>query len=131
MSEKDDLITMHAVGYVKNDITDPSTAREMRGSESRIVLNEEYIEGLSRIEDFEKLEILFLFHLSRDFAMIQKRCYDGELAGVFASRSPRRPNGIGVTVVELLKVNGNVLHVKGLDAVNGTPVLDIKPYIGL
>ena len=51
------------------------------------------------------------------------------MAGLFASRTPRRPNGIGLTIVELLKVEGNVLHVKGLDAINGTPVLDIKPYI--
>jgi tRNA-Thr(GGU) m(6)t(6)A37 methyltransferase TsaA len=51
------------------------------------------------------------------------------MSGIFASRSPYRPNKIGLTVVELLKVDGNVLHVKGLDAINGTPVLDIKPYI--
>jgi tRNA-Thr(GGU) m(6)t(6)A37 methyltransferase TsaA len=61
--------------------------------------------------------------------MMQKRRYDGKVAGVFASRSPKRPNGIGVTVVDLLKVDDNILHVKGLDAINGTPVLDIKPYI--
>jgi tRNA-Thr(GGU) m(6)t(6)A37 methyltransferase TsaA len=51
------------------------------------------------------------------------------MSGVFASRSPYRPNGIGLTLVELLKVEGNVLYVKGLDAINGTPVLDIKPYM--
>nr|WP_321497459.1 tRNA (N6-threonylcarbamoyladenosine(37)-N6)-methyltransferase TrmO [uncultured Methanolobus sp.] len=122
-------IVMHPIGFVNNSISDPASAREKKETESLIVLNDEYAEGLDSITDFEKIQVFFYFHLSEGFSLIQKRRYDGKVAGVFASRSPRRPNGIGVTVVELLKVENNVLHVKGLDAINGTPILDIKPSI--
>ncbi len=129
MSENIESIEMKPVGYVRNNIKDPSSAREMKDNESLIVMNEEYTEALEGIEEFEKLQILFFFNLSKGFNMVQKRHYDGKYAGVFATRSPRRPNGIGVTVVKSVKVEGNKLHVKGLDAVDGTPVLDIKPHI--
>ena len=131
MSENnnDTSILMHPIGFVDNSIFEPASAREKKNTESLIVLKSEYAEGLDSITDFDKIQVFFYFHLSEGFPMIQKRRYDGKMAGVFASRSPRRPNGIGVTVVELLKVDNNILHVKGLDAINGTPILDIKPYI--
>jgi tRNA-Thr(GGU) m(6)t(6)A37 methyltransferase TsaA len=131
MSENnnDISIVMHPIGFVNNNISDPASAREKKDTESLIVLKSEYAEGLDSITDFEKIQVFFYFHLSEGFSMMQKRRYDGKVAGVFASRSPKRPNGIGVTVVDLLKVDDNILHVKGLDAINGTPVLDIKPYI--
>ncbi|WP_407281648.1 tRNA (N6-threonylcarbamoyladenosine(37)-N6)-methyltransferase TrmO [Methanolobus sp. WCC1] len=131
MSENnnDTSILMHPIGFVDNSIFEPASAREKKDTESLIVLKSEYAEGLDSITDFDKIQVFFYFHLSEGFSMIQKRRYDGKMAGVFASRSPKRPNGIGVTVVELLKVDNNILHVKGLDAINGTPILDIKPYI--
>ncbi|MDI3485679.1 MAG: tRNA (adenine37-N6)-methyltransferase [Methanolobus sp.] len=131
MSENnnDTSILMHPIGFVDNSIFEPASAREKKDTESLIVLKSEYAEGLDSITDFDKIQVFFYFHLSEGFSMIQKRRYDGKMAGVFASRSPKRPNGIGVTVVELLKVDTNILHVKGLDAINGTPILDIKPYI--
>lgn len=129
MPENDDIIRLQAIGYVHNSIFEPAAAREMKDQESRIILKKEFEEGLFRIEDFEKLQILFYFNLSKGFSLVQKRRYDDKQAGVFASRSPNRPNGIGVTVVDLLKVEGNVLHVKGLDALNNTPVIDIKPMV--
>jgi tRNA-Thr(GGU) m(6)t(6)A37 methyltransferase TsaA len=131
MSENnnDTSILMHPIGFVDNSIFEPASAREKKNTESLIVLKSEYAEGLDSITDFDKIQVFFYFHLSEGFSMIQKRRYDGKMAGVFASRSPKRPNGIGVTVVELLKVDNNILHVKGLDAINGTPILDIKPYI--
>jgi tRNA-Thr(GGU) m(6)t(6)A37 methyltransferase TsaA len=131
MSENnnDTSILMHPIGFVDNSIFEPASAREKKNTESLIVLKSEYAEGLDSITDFDKIQVFFYFHLSEGFSMIQKRRYDGKMAGVFASRSPKRPNGIGVTVVELLKVDTNILHVKGLDAINGTPILDIKPYI--
>ena len=85
--------------------------------------------GFIGSKTLEKLYIFFYFSKSKGYELIHRRRYDGKISGVFASRSPHRPNGIGLTIVELLKVEGNVLHVKGLDAINGTPVLDIKPYI--
>jgi tRNA (adenine37-N6)-methyltransferase len=103
------------IGYVENDYLEPGHNEEIYGKVSKIILRKDLEDGLYRVDELEKL-----FH---------RRHYDGEMSGVFASRSPFRPNGIGLTIVEFLKVEGNVLYVKGLDAINGTPVLDIKPYI--
>ncbi len=127
--EASERIEMIPVGYVENDYLEPVYNEEVYSKVSKIVLKNEFTDGLYRIENFEKLYILFYFSKSKGYKLIHRRRYDGEISGVFASRSPYRPNGIGLTIVELLKVEGNVLHVKGLDAINGTPVLDIKPYI--
>ena len=127
--ETSEVIEMVPVGYVENDYLEPVYNEEVYNKVSKIVLKEEFIDGLYRTEDFEKLYILFYFSKSKGYELIHRRRYDGEMSGIFASRSPYRPNKIGLTVVELLKVEGNVLHVRGLDAINGTPVLDIKPYI--
>lgn len=128
-SETFKTIEMIPVGYVENDYLEPVYNEEVYKKVSQIVLKKEFTDGLYRIGDFEKLYILFYFSESEGYKLTQRRRYDGEISGVFASRSPYRPNGIGLTIVELLKVEGNVLHVKGLDAINGTPILDIKPYI--
>lgn len=117
------------IGYVENDYLEPEHNEDIYQKVSKIILKKEFADGLYRIEELEKLYILFYFSKSKGYKLIHRRHYDGEISGVFASRSPYRPNGIGLTIVELLKVEGNVLYVKGLDAINGTPVLDIKPYI--
>ncbi len=122
-------IEMFPIGYVENDYLEPVYDEKVYQDVSKIVLKKELADGLYRIEDFEKLYILFYFSKSTGYELTQHRRYDGQVSGVFASRSPRRPNGIGLTVVELLKVEDNVLYIKGLDAINGTPVLDIKPCI--
>jgi len=124
-----DRIEMFPIGYVENNYLEPAYDEEIYRKVSKIVLKKELAEGLYRIDDFRKVYILFFFSKAREYELIQHRRYDGKLSGVFASRSPYRPNGIGLTLVELLKVEGNVLYVKGLDAINKTPVLDIKPYI--
>jgi tRNA (adenine37-N6)-methyltransferase len=123
------IIEMTPIGYVENEYLEPVYDEHNYQKVSKIVLKEELTEGLFRIDDFEKLYILFYFSKSKGYELIHRRRYDGEMSGVFASRSPYRPNRIGLTIVELLKVEDNVLYVKGLDAINGTPVLDIKPYI--
>jgi tRNA (adenine37-N6)-methyltransferase len=126
--EPPENIEMVPIGYVENDYLEPVYDEDRFRKISKIVLNKELAEGLYRIEDFGELYILFYFSKSKGYKLIHRRRQDGEISGVFASRSPYRPNGIGLTVVELLKVENNVLYVKGLDAINGTPVLDIKPY---
>lgn len=117
------------IGYVENDYLEPRYNEEIYEKISKIIIKKDLMDGLYRVEELEKLYILFYFSKSKGYNLIHRRRYDGEMSGVFASRSPYRPNGIGLTLVELLKVEGNVLHVKGLDAINGTPVLDIKPYM--
>jgi len=101
---------------------------------SEIVVNPELEEGLDGIEGFSHLEVFFYFHrLERDRISLRRRPRDREDApevGIFAIRTQLRPSAIGASVVRLLERSGNVLRVQGLDAIDGTPVLDIKPYTG-
>jgi tRNA-Thr(GGU) m(6)t(6)A37 methyltransferase TsaA len=127
-------ITFKAIGIVQNEFKEPTSAKrasgaEIKESESRIVLNPDLEEGLLGLESGDQLMIIFHFHLSKGFDLHQHPRGDPsrDKRGVFALRSPRRPNPIGVTVVELLGIKGNVLRVWGLDAIDGTPVLDLKP----
>ncbi|MEW6033500.1 MAG: tRNA (N6-threonylcarbamoyladenosine(37)-N6)-methyltransferase TrmO [Chloroflexota bacterium] len=101
---------------------------------SGLVIRDEFARGLKGIGSFSHLMVLYWMHLlepgGRSVLEVHpRRKRELPLVGVFATRSPVRPNPVGVTVVRLLKQEGNVLTVKGLDAVDGTPVIDIKPYL--
>ncbi len=115
------------IGVVRSKFKEPADPHEMRNHESTIYIDQNYEDGLYKIEENEYLQIVFHFHLSEEYSL-QCTTYSGSFKGVFASRSPRRPSAIGVTTVKLLEKDGRKLRVKGLDAVDGTPVLDIKPY---
>ncbi|MCX8175717.1 MAG: tRNA (N6-threonylcarbamoyladenosine(37)-N6)-methyltransferase TrmO [Candidatus Bathyarchaeota archaeon] len=88
-----------------------------------------YEEGLKDIESFSHLIVIYLFHESKEYMLTVVTPWDLQPHGVFATRSPHRPNPIGFSVVELVERRRNILRVKRLDAIDGTPVLDIKPYI--
>lgn len=94
-----------------------------------VVIFEEYQEGLEGIEGFSHLILLYKFHRSRGYHLKVKPFLEKKLRGLFATRYPRRPNQIGLTVVELLRREGNLLFVKGVDIIDGAPLLDIKPYL--
>lgn len=89
----------------------------------------EYEKGLLKIEAFTHLLVIFVFHRSTQKPLTVTPPTQEEERGVFASRSPHRPNPVGVLTVQLLKREGNILFVSGLDLLDGTPVLDIKPYL--
>ncbi len=89
----------------------------------------EYAAGLKDLPGFSHIILIYYFHLSGDYQLEVKPFLDDKLRGVFATRAPRRPNNIGVSVVKLVKIEGSVLHIENLDIVNGTPLLDIKPYV--
>ena len=101
----------------------------IRAAESQIFLDPTLVEGLAGLELGQKIMVVFYFHRAQGYDLQQHPRGDATRPqrGVFALRSPRRPNPIGVTVVDLLALDGNVLTVGGLDAINGTPVLDLKP----
>lgn len=124
-------IVFHAIGHVENDVEEMQSPREIAGRQSHIILHESLIDGLLGIEESER--ILVVFWLDRvDGVRLQLHPRDDTsrpLRGVFATRTPYRPNPIGVTVARLLRVEDNALIVEGLDALNGTPVLDIKPFV--
>jgi len=99
------------------------------GVEAKVEVLPEYSEGLSDLEGFSHIILLYLFHLSKDFKLKVKPFLDGELHGLFATRAPARPNPVGISVVRLVRINDEVLHIKDIDVVDQTPLLDIKPYI--
>lgn len=104
-----------------------------RGIVSRIVLDKNFAEALKGIDEFSHLFVIFWMHQipiekRRTLKVHPRGREDMPLVGSFATRTPHRPNPIGLTLVELLKAEGNVLTVRGLDAYDGTPVLDIKPF---
>ncbi|KXS46670.1 MAG: hypothetical protein AWU58_357 [Methanohalophilus sp. T328-1] len=117
-----------SVGYVKSTFKEPVFDEKMYSSISFIEIYPDFAEALDGVDEFKKIQILFQFDKSQGYKLKQKRRTDGKLVGVFATRSPHRPNSIGITTVNLLSVDGLTLEVEGLDAIDGTPVLDIKPY---
>jgi len=89
----------------------------------------EYEEGLEDIEGFSHIILIYQFHRSEGYSLKVKPYLDQHLRGLFATRAPRRPNQIGLSVVKLLKREENILFIEGIDVLEGTPLLDIKPYV--
>jgi tRNA (adenine37-N6)-methyltransferase len=89
----------------------------------------EYADGLKDVDGFSHLILLYHFHLSQGASLEAKPYMDNEAHGVFAMRGPSRPNPIGISVVRLVRVEGNILHIQDIDIIDGTPLLDIKPYV--
>ena len=125
----DSCIHYQPIGYVETGFSVPVPRELLKSGDSRIVLEPKLEEGLQGLRPGQQLLVLFHCHLSEGFELQQHPHGDEKepKLGVFALRSPDRPNPIGVTIVDLLGVGEHVLWVKGLDAVEGTPVLDLKP----
>lgn len=121
-------ITFRAVGLVQNDFDEPVSPDILRLSESQITVDPRLAEGLTGLEPGQSIIVIFVFHRSEGFALRQHPRGDTTrpARGVFALRSPFRPNPVGVSTVEIIAVEDNILRVRGLDALNGSPVLDIK-----
>lgn len=123
-------ITYAPIGYVENSIQQMLSPEEIGRELSRIQVREDLFAGLLGLEEEAKLLIVFHFDRVQE-VRLQLHPRDDlsrPLRGVFATRTQYRPNPIGVTVVDLISVQGNIVTVRGLDAMDGTPVLDIKPY---
>ena len=123
---------MRPIGYVRSSYTDTKQVPKGLGTkhtlEGTLDMLPEFEEGLLDIEGYSHLFILWVFHRGGGYELIGRPPTDNRPHGVFSTRSPRRPNAIGLTVVELLKREGPILYLRGIDMLDGTPVLDIKPY---
>jgi tRNA-Thr(GGU) m(6)t(6)A37 methyltransferase TsaA len=104
----------------------PPGARGVAGS---VELFPEYVEGLKDLAGFSHIILIYHFHLAKSPSLLVKPFMDDEPHGIFAVRAPSRPNPIGISVVRLVKVQANVLHIEDVDIIDGTPLLDIKPYV--
>lgn len=128
------LFTPVAIGHVRSPFTKTSDIPKGLGAkhdaEGVLKILPEFAAGLKDVEGFSHFFVLWVFDRSTDFDLIATPPADNERPhGVFATRSPRRPNPIGLTVVELLRHNGDELRVRGVDMLDGTPILDLKPYL--
>ncbi len=123
-------ITLRPIGRVLNAVEKSSEKVDWSQVISVLEVNPELEDGLEGVEEFHRIMVIYWFHLVEETCLkVHPRGDQSKpLRGVFSTRAPVRPNRIGVTVVELLRREGNRLVVKGLDAYNGTPILDIKPY---
>ena len=121
------------VGVIHSPLKEPFGAPiqsvAARDVEGVVELFPQYAEALRDIEGFSHLILIYHFHMSGKSSLIVRPYLDDETHGVFATRGPARPNPIGISVVRLARVDGTRLHITGVDILDGTPLLDIKPYI--
>ncbi len=127
------MFTFKPIGFVHSPYKETSTIPKGLGAkhdvEGSLELFREFEAGLADIEGFSHLFVLWDFDRAEGFYLVGRAPTDDRPHGVFATRSPRRPNPIGLTVVELLHRDGAVLNVRGVDMLDRTPILDIKPYL--
>ncbi|MCD6571945.1 MAG: tRNA (N6-threonylcarbamoyladenosine(37)-N6)-methyltransferase TrmO, partial [Thermoplasmata archaeon] len=97
--------------------------------EGKVEILPDYVEGLKDLEGFSHIILIYHLHLSKKPSLLVKPYMDEKLRGVFATRAPSRPNPIGLSIVRLVKIKGNMIYIKDVDIVDGTPLLDIKPYV--
>jgi tRNA-Thr(GGU) m(6)t(6)A37 methyltransferase TsaA len=127
------MVSMEPIGEIYSPYTEttqiPKGVGAVHQAEGILELLPAYEAGLTDIEGFSHLYVLWVFNRSTGYDLLGTPPSDTRPHGVFATRSPRRPNPIGLTVVKLLRREGRRLRVSGLDMLNGTPILDIKPYL--
>ena len=126
-------IAMHAIGFVRCGYSDTSQIPKGCGAkhdaEGVLEVLPQYEPGLTDIEGFSHLYVIWAFDRAEGYGLLVKPPTDDRPHGVFATRAPRRPNAIGLTVVKLLGRDGGRLRVAGVDMLDGTPILDLKPYL--
>jgi tRNA-Thr(GGU) m(6)t(6)A37 methyltransferase TsaA len=126
-------ITFQPIGIIHTPFKDrkdmPIQPIGGKGIKATIEIFPEFADGLVDLDGFSHIVLIFNFHLSQDYNLLVKPFMEETIRGVFATRAPRRPNQIGMSVVKLEKVENNILHISNIDIVDGTPLLDIKPYV--
>jgi tRNA-Thr(GGU) m(6)t(6)A37 methyltransferase TsaA len=126
-------LTYKPIGVVHSPFKEPKNvpiqavaSKETKGT---IEIYPEYIEILRDLEGFSHIILLYHFHRIKDSSLIVKPFLDNKLHGVFATRSPARPNKIGISIVQLNGIENNILQIQDIDILDGTPLIDIKPYV--
>jgi len=130
---KNKQIIFTPIGIVKSPFDEPVNmpiqSASASGVSGTVELYDEFVPGLKDIEGFSHIILLYAFHKSEGYKLQVKPFLENIVHGVFAVRAPKRPNSIGLSIVKLVKAAGNVLHIENVDILNGTPLLDIKPYV--
>jgi tRNA (adenine37-N6)-methyltransferase len=125
-------IEMKPIGFVRTDAKEIPRHWSVSDVEGALVVDEKYLEGLKDIEPHQRIVVIFNFHQSPGFSprfLRQTPPHSEKEVGVFSTCSPIRPNPIGMSILEVLEVKGATIRVRRLDMLEGTPILDVKPYI--
>jgi tRNA-Thr(GGU) m(6)t(6)A37 methyltransferase TsaA len=132
MNENIPAISMRPIGVIHSPFIDRSqTPIQSSRSQARGVVEiyPEYAQGLQDLEGFSHIFLLYIFHQSSGYDLLTKPFLDDQLHGLFATRYPYRPNPLGLSLVQLITRKENTLEIQGVDMLEGTPLLDIKPYV--
>ena len=126
-------IHISPIGKIKSKYTDADTGGRqptIDGQEGSLIINKQFHEGLCGLELFSHIIALYYFHQQNEVKMKAKPCFDPSIEhGIFASRYPTRPNHIGISIWSIKSVKKNIITCHDIDVLNGTPLLDIKPYV--
>jgi len=127
------VITHTTIGTIHSPFHDiagmPIQPNGARGTRGTIEIFPLYRDGLRDLDGFERIILIYAFHRCEDHQLVVKPFLDTTPRGIFATRSPKRPNAIGLSIVRLLEVDGVTLTIEDVDVLDGTPLLDIKPYV--
>ena len=127
------MITYKPIGIIETPYEDPGNMPIQpigaEGIKGKVILNNEYTKGLKDLDGFSHIILVYHFHKSKKVSLLARPFLEETKRGIFATRGPGRPNKIGISVVKLEKIQGNELHISNVDMLNGTPLLDIKPYV--
>lgn len=128
-----EALSVHPIGIIRSPFQRregmPIQPAASQGAKGKVVLEPEYEEGLQDLEGFSHVILVYYFHQANRHQLRVKPFLDDVKRGLFATRAPDRPNPIGISVVRLLSIQDNVLEIENLDILDGTPLLDLKPYI--
>jgi tRNA-Thr(GGU) m(6)t(6)A37 methyltransferase TsaA len=126
-------ITFDPIGIIRTPFKTkegmPIQSSRAKGIRGRVELKPEFVPGLLDLDGFSHIILVYHFHQSVGFELQTKPFLDDKKHGIFAIRAPKRPNPIGMSVVKLLSITDNILEIENVDMLDGTPLLDIKPYI--
>lgn len=128
-----DQITYKPIGVIHSPFKEPKNvpiqAVESKNTKGTIEIYPEYIEGLNDLAGFSHIILLYHFNRVKGFSLTVRPFLDNSLHGIFATRSPARPNAIGISTVRLTGIENSKLHIQDVDILDDTPILDIKPYV--
>jgi tRNA-Thr(GGU) m(6)t(6)A37 methyltransferase TsaA len=127
------VVTYRPIGVIRSPFVDtegmPIQPSGAQGVTGKVELEPEFADGLKDLDGFSHIILIYHFHLSKGQSLEVKPFLDDVPRGVFATRAPRRPNSIGISVVKLIRIEGQTLSIEDVDVLDGTPVLDIKPHV--
>jgi tRNA-Thr(GGU) m(6)t(6)A37 methyltransferase TsaA len=130
-----DCVTFNPIGIIHSPYKEiegmPIQPCAAIGVTGTVEIKQEYVNGLKDIDGFSHIILIYHFHVSKGYSLEVIPFLDDLSKGIFATRAPKRPNAIGLSIVKLIKVENNILHIEDVDILDNTPLLDIKPYVSI